>query len=119
MGCKKQNGCDSACCSFATMGGEPSVTEPEINLINDYLEALGQFTFYESGRACCKFLGSDGKCKIYSVRPIDCRLHFCASDAMESQDNLEVEDLVSNYHDRHQLSYYHGKLIDSCSFYFE
>lgn len=119
MQCGKRNGCDATCCSFATMGGQPIVTEPERNLINSYLESLGGFTFHEAGKTACKFLGPDGNCKIHPVRPIDCRLHFCASDAMESQTNVEVEARVSDYHERNPLSYYHGKLLDSCTFRFE
>lgn len=119
MKCEKRGGCDATCCSFATMGGEPTVTQPEKDLIDSYLESLGGFTFHEAGSTACKFLGPDGKCKIYPVRPIDCRLHFCASEAMESQTNVEVEGLVNDYHERHRLSYYHGKLIDSCAFRFE
>lgn len=119
MGCEKRNGCDASCCSIGTMGGEPSVTAQETDLINGYLEGLGSFNFYQAGRDSCKFLDAYGRCRIYPVRPIDCRLHFCASESMESQSDEAVESLVSNYHQRHQDSYFDSQLIDTCKFRYE
>lgn len=119
MQCEKTSACDSTCCSMSTMGGEPSVTEDEAKLINAYLKSIGSFAFYESGRDSCKFLGANGRCKIYTVRPIDCRIHFCASNRMESQDNDAVDGLVSDYHERHEASFYNASLIDSCKFHLE
>lgn len=119
MKCEKSKGCDSSCCSLATMGGEPNVTGDEIELINAHLKTLGDFMFYEAGHNACKFLDTDGKCKIYPVRPIDCRVHFCGSEAMESQTNKGIDNLLGDYHERHESSFYNAMLIDSCKFHLE
>lgn len=119
MQCEKRNGCDSSCCSLATMGGEPSVTVDELRLINDHLKTLDDFTFYEAGESACKFLDADGRCKIYPVRPIDCRIHFCGSEGMESQSNKNLDNLLGDYHERHETAFYNAMLIDACTFHLE
>lgn len=120
MTCKKSSGCDASCCYISKMGGEPNLTSIEVALINDHLtNQPDDFQFYESGTDSCKFLGTDGKCKIYSARPIDCRTHFCSSETMESQNQEQVADLVNDFYLRHEEAYYHSELMYSCWFELE
>jgi Fe-S-cluster containining protein len=116
MTCERSGGCDSVCCRPSAIGGEPGVTPPEIERINRYLRNLGQFRFYEAGREYCKFLDRNRRCGIYTVRPIDCRVHFCKDDSLESQPNRQVTDLVDDYHSRHEAAFLDTELIDSCVF---
>lgn len=111
--CLKSGGCDATCCQPGKTGGEPSVTNSEIKLIEDYLVRHPGFIFYEGGHAACKFLGEDGKCKIYPVRPIDCRVHFCSGEAMDSTDNPSIDGLVCDYHDAHITDYLDSALLSS------
>lgn len=98
------------------MGGEPGVTRPEIERINSFLAQNKGFRLYEAGSDCCKFLGNDGRCRIYAVRPIDCRVYFCRDDTLESQPNREASDLVDDYHSRHEAAFLDTELIDSFRF---
>jgi len=111
--CHKRGGCDARCCRFDLMNGEPSVTAPEIALIDAYLAAHEGMTFSETGNLACKFLGKDGLCKIYQVRPIDCRIHFCADQAMSSGDSELTDQLVFDYHNEHAEAAENATLISS------
>lgn len=116
MKCIRYDRCNSNCCRPAIGGGEPGVTLPEIALINNFLAKNSGFQFYEAGNDFCKFLGKNGKCRIYEVRPIDCRIHFCKDDSMASQLNEEVSNLVEDYHFQHESEFMATELIDSFKF---
>jgi Fe-S-cluster containining protein len=116
MKCGRSAECHAECCRPSFTGGEPGVTPAEIELINSFLATHKGFRFYEAGEEACKFLGKNGKCRIYTVRPIDCRVHFCKEDSMESQINSEVSNLVEDYHARHKALFMATELIDSCRF---
>lgn len=119
MKCGRSAECHAECCHPSFTGGEPGVTPPEIALINSFLAQHTGFRFYEAGADACKFLDKNGKCRIYSVRPTDCRVHFCREDSMESQSNAELSDLVADYHARHEALFMATELIDSCRFFGE
>lgn len=114
--CGRSDQCNAECCRPCVSGGEPGVTHAEIALINLFLAKQREFRFYEAGSASCKFLGKDGKCRIYPVRPIDCRVHFCKKDSLASQPNREAADLVADYHSRHESAFMTTELIDSVRF---
>ncbi|MDA0748445.1 MAG: YkgJ family cysteine cluster protein [bacterium] len=116
MKCERSDGCNGKCCRPSAIGGEPGVTPPEIERINTFLAEYSGFQFYEAGRDHCKFLGEDGQCRIYAVRPIDCRVHFCKNDSMESQSNREVSNLEGDYHSQHEAAFMETELIDSFKF---
>ncbi len=116
IGCARADACNGECCRPAAMGGEPGVTRAEVERINSLLADLEGFRFYEAGRDCCKFLGKNGRCRIYAVRPIDCRVYFCKDDTLESQRNGEASDLVDDYHSRHEAAFLDTELIDSSRF---
>ena len=116
MKCGRPDECNAECCNPSVIGGEPGVTLPEIELINRFLAEHRGFRFYEAGRDCCKFLGKNGQCRIYAVRPIDCRAYFCKDDSLESQPNREVSNLVEDYHSRHDAMFLETELIDSFRF---
>ena len=116
MQCGRTGKCNADCCRPSIMGGEPGVTPPEIALINSFLTKQRGFRFYEAGRDGCKFLGKNGLCRIYPVRPIDCRVHFCKDDSLQSQANPEVANLVAEYHSRHEAAFMATELIDSFRF---
>ncbi len=119
MKCKRPGGCDGECCRPSEGAGQPSVTQPEIALINDYLASHEPFLFSACEPASCKFLDLSGKCSIYPVRPIDCRVHFCADAAMGSADNEEVASLVCEYHSQRPLQFRASALLSDVSFYGE
>lgn len=114
--CGRGAECQAECCRPSFTGGEPGVTPPEIALINSFLATQEGFRFYEAGEEACKFLDKKGKCRIYAVRPIDCRVHFCKEDSMESQSNDELFNLVADYHSQHKELFMATELIDSCRF---
>ncbi len=114
--CGRPDKCNAECCRPSVIGGEPGVTYPEIELVNSFLAKHREFRFYEAGRDCCKFLGQDGQCRIYAVRPIDCRVHFCKDDSLQSQSNREISELVGDYHSRHEAVFLETELIDSFRF---
>jgi len=116
MKCGRSGGCNADCCRPSLMGGEPGVTRPEIELVNSFLAKHQGFRFYEAGRDSCKFLGKNGRCRIYAVRPIDCRVHFCKDDSLASQSNRDVSNLVGEYHSRHEALFMETELIDSFRF---
>ncbi len=116
MECGRSDGCNAACCRPPVIGGEPGVTRPEIDLICSFLAKHSGFRFYEAGRYSCKFLDKNGKCRIYAVRPIDCRVHFCKDNSLKSQSNREISKLVGEYHSRHEAAFLETELIDSVRF---
>jgi Fe-S-cluster containining protein len=116
MKCGRSDKCNSDCCRPSNSVGEPGVTRPEIKLINRFLAKQRGFRFYEAGSDCCKFLGKDGKCLIYTVRPIDCRVHFCKDDSLASQSNRSASILVEDYHARYEVEFMATELIDSFTF---
>ncbi|HIJ90621.1 MAG: YkgJ family cysteine cluster protein [Desulfobulbaceae bacterium] len=116
MKCGRPGKCNADCCHPSIMGGVPGVTPPEAELINSFLATQQGFRFSEAGEDGCKFLGKDGLCRIYSVRPIDCRVHFCKENSLESQPNPEIVHLVAEYHSRHEAAFMETELIDSFRF---
>ncbi|OEU72920.1 MAG: hypothetical protein BA874_07020 [Desulfuromonadales bacterium C00003068] len=116
MKCGRTDKCKAECCRPAGIGGEPGVTPPEGELINSFLAKRKGFKFYEAGTASCKFLGKDGKCRIYAVRPTDCRVHFCKNDLLESETNCDISNLVDDYHAQHEAEFMATELIDSFRF---
>jgi len=116
MKCGRPGKCNADCCHPSIMGGVPGVTPPEIALINTFLAEQKGFRFYEAGLDGCKFLGKDGLCRIYPVRPIDCRVHFCKENTLESQPNPEIVTLVAEYHARNEAAFMETELIDACRF---
>lgn len=116
MKCGRSAKCNSDCCRPSISGSEPGVTPPEIKLIDSFLAKHRGFRFYEAGDNACKFLGKNGRCRIYAVRPIDCRVHFCIDDSLASQPNRKVSTLVDNYHSRHNVEFMETELIDSFRF---
>jgi Fe-S-cluster containining protein len=116
MKCGRSAACHAECCRPAFTGGEPGVTLPEIALINSFLAKQTGFQFYEAGADACKFLGKNGKCRIYAVRPIDCRTHFCKDDSMESQPSCKASNLIADYHARNEALFMATELIDSYRF---
>ena len=117
--CGRSEKCNADCCRPSVIGGLPGVTPPEIALINRFLATCRGFRFHEAGKDACKFLGANGLCRIYAVRPIDCRAHFCTADSVASQPNREVAALVEEYHSRHAAAFMETELIDSCRFFGE
>ncbi len=116
MKCGRLDTCNSNCCRPVISCSEPGVTHPEMELINNFLAKQREFRFYESGNNSCKFLGKNDKCRIYTVRPIDCRVHFCKDDSFASQSNHSASNLVADYHARHEIEFMSTELIDSCKF---
>lgn len=116
MTCGRSADCHAECCHPAFTGGEPGVTPPEIALINSFLAKHKGFRFYEAGASACKFLGKNGKCRIYAVRPIDCRVHFCKENSMASQSNCRLTNLVQDYHAQNESLFLATELIDSYRF---
>lgn len=116
MKCGRSDKCNSDCCRPPISGGEPGVTRLEIKLINRFLAKQRGFRFYKAGSDSCKFLGKNGKCLIYAVRPIDCRVHFCKDDSLTSQSNRSASTLVEDYHARYEVEFMATKLIDSFKF---
>lgn len=116
MKCERSATCNAQCCRPSFTGGEPGVTAPEIALINSFLADHKGFQFYEAGIEACKFLDKNGKCRIYAVRPIDCRVHFCKGETMESQSNGRISNLVADYHGRNEALFMATELIDSFKF---
>ncbi len=116
MKCGRPGKCNAECCRPSVIGGEPGVTPPEIEMVNRFLAKNRGFQFYEAGRDFCKFLGKNGQCRIYAIRPIDCRVHFCKDDSLESQSNSDVSNLVGDYHSRHEAAFMETELIDSFRF---
>jgi len=116
MKCGRTDKCNAECCQPAGKGGVPGVTPPEGKLINSFLAKQKGFKFYEAGNDSCKFLGKDGKCRIYAVRPTDCRVHFCKNDLLESDSNCEISNLVDDYHAQHEAAFMATELIDSFRF---
>ncbi len=117
--CGRSGKCNSDCCRPSVGGGEPGVTPPEIELIHRFLVKQGNFRFYEAGSDSCKFLGKNGKCRIYPVRPIDCRVHFCIDESLASQPNHKAADLVADYHSCHETAFSNTELIDLFKFHGE
>lgn len=116
IACLKSGGCDASCCRPDIIGGEPSVTRDEIALIDQYLKKHPGFIFREAGDSACKFLDAQGRCKIYPVRPIDCRVHFCSNESMTSEGNPRIDSLVFVYHDSHAVDFEHSTLLGSHAF---
>ncbi len=116
MKCGRSDKCNAECCRPSVSGGEPGVTHPEIELINSFLAKHRGFRFYEAGIDSCKFLGKNGKCRIYAIRPIDCRVHFCKDESLASQSNRNASNLVEDYHSRHEAEFMETELIDSFRF---
>jgi Fe-S-cluster containining protein len=111
--CQKKTGCDAQCCRLDLMNGEPSITAAEIERIDQKLRAVGSFAFYEAGNLACKFLSRQGKCKIYEVRPIDCRAHFCADEDMRSAKAADVDELLDQYYAENEHEYLNSVLLSS------
>ncbi len=116
MKCGRLDKCNSNCCRPSISGSEPGVTHPEIELINSFLAKQREFRFYEAGSNSCKFLGKNDKCRIYAVRPTDCRVHFCKDDSFASQSNRSASSLVEDYHAQHEVEFMATELIDSFKF---
>lgn len=116
MKCGRSGQCNADCCRPSVSGSEPGVTPPEIELINGFLAKQRGFRFYEAGEDSCKFLDKNGKCRIYAVRPIDCRVHFCIDDSLASRPNHNAANLVEDYHARHDVEFMETELIDSFKF---
>lgn len=116
MKCGRSELCNAECCRPSISGGEPGITPSEVASINAFLAKQQRFRFYEAGSDSCKFLGKDGKCRIYPVRPIDCRVHFCKNGSLASQPNREAANVVADYHSRHESAFMATELIDSVRF---
>lgn len=119
MACDRIGGCDASCCWPVLEGGEPSVTASEIRAINRHLAARGPFPFHGAGAGACKFLGADGRCGIYEVRPIDCRVHFCAGGSLASREDPAVAALVAAYHARREGEFMASERLDAVRFHGE
>jgi Fe-S-cluster containining protein len=117
--CQKGDGCDGQCCRLDLGNGEPSITATESELINQKLRTLDSFTFHEAGNLACKFLSRQGKCKIYEVRPIDCRAHFCADEDMRSAKAADVDALLDKYYAENDHEYLNSVLLSSHLFFGE
>lgn len=74
------------CCHFERTGREPWVTDVEWTIVAKALGALGgrdavaaknrrTLPIVNEGR--CPLLGADGRCSVYSARPLGCRTFFC------------------------------------------
>jgi len=119
MDCERAGGCDASCCWPSLAGGEPSVTAAEIGAINRHLAARGAFAFHAAGAGACKFLGADGRCGIYAVRPIDCRVHFCAGGSLASREDPAAAALVDAYHARREAGFMASERLDAVRFHGE
>lgn len=119
MACDRAGGCDASCCWPALAGGEPSVTASELRAIDRHLATRGAFPFYAAGAGACKFLGADGRCGIYEVRPIDCRVHFCAKGSLASRDDPGIAALVAAYHARREGEFMASERLDAVRFHGE
>lgn len=77
----------SECCRFGITGREPQVTTLEVALITRALKARGgplharRRALPISGDAArervCPLLDRDGRCSVYTSRPLGCRTFFC------------------------------------------
>lgn len=119
MQCGRSDACNSDCCRPTVSGSEPGVTPSETAIIDSFLLRQREFRLYEAGYDSCKFLDKNGKCRIYAVRPIDCRTHFCKDDSLASQSNHDISTLVEDYHARHEAGFMATELIDSFKFHGE
>lgn len=119
LACDRAGGCDASCCWPSLPGGEPSVTASEVGAINRHLAARGPYPFHAAGAGACKFLGADGRCGIYAVRPIDCRVHFCAGGSLGSREDPGITALVAAYHGRREAEFMASERLDAVTFYGE
>ncbi len=65
------------CCRPALSGREPYLTEAEWLLIEVELARQGRKTPVDRGDGSCALLSEDGRCTVYTVRPLGCRSYFC------------------------------------------
>jgi hypothetical protein len=73
--------CDASteCCRFSITGREPSVTQAEWALLEREIARQGRrmpkVPDDDDGR--CPFLNTQGRCGVYSARPLGCRTFYC------------------------------------------
>jgi len=68
------------CCHFGRTGREPYVTTIELALIRDARRRAGRGRVKRAlpmAERRCELLTSDGRCSIYSARPLGCRTFYC------------------------------------------
>ena len=65
------------CCRPGLSGREPYLTEAEWGLIETELARQGRKPPADRGDGACALLSEDGRCTVYTVRPLGCRSYFC------------------------------------------
>ena len=93
--------CESStdCCHFGRTGREPYVTTIELALIRDALRRAGRGRPKRSlpmADRPCELLTSEGRCSIYSARPLGCRTFYCdRATEGESVKHRRVNEMVT------------------------
>lgn len=94
------------CCRFGITGREPQVTSLELALVRRALAARGgalqgkkrALPLAQSNvrdERTCPMLDTQGKCSIYTARPLGCRTFFChRADVPAPPSRRELKDLV-------------------------
>ncbi len=86
------------CCHFKLTGRTPYLTKGEAFAAASALRASGRRELPASADGACPLLGAEGRCLIYSGRPMGCRTHFCAA-AGGPYARREVSDLIHQLED--------------------
>jgi Fe-S-cluster containining protein len=81
------------CCQFKLTGATPYLTLGEAIVAAKGLRAAGRKHLPERADGACPMLKTNGKCMIYSSRPLGCRTHFCEA-AGGPYSRREVLDLI-------------------------
>ncbi len=81
------------CCRFRLTGETPYVTLGEAWVAWKAWRASGRTRVDLPSDGCCPFLSAEGRCLIYSGRPLACRTHFCVS-AGGALPRRDVIDLI-------------------------
>lgn len=86
------------CCKFKLTGRTPYLTKGEAFAAASALRASGRRELPARNDGACPMLGADGRCLIYTGRPMGCRTHFCAA-AGGPYARREVSDLIHKLED--------------------
>lgn len=81
--CSRSGGCNSSCCVFSESKIQPQLMPAEQRAIEEFLRQSGT-SLPAPNSLQCRFLDADALCTIYTVRPTECRLFFCADDEWSS-----------------------------------
>lgn len=65
------------CCRFSITGREPWLTEVEWLLVAAEVARQGRKLPATPSDGTCPFLTKEGRCSVYSARPLGCRTFYC------------------------------------------